>query len=499
VRIASLPLLFLSIGCAAEAPETSASAERRQRVTFDDVQLYDAQHSSAELRVAGCTSCEVVLLAATSTGGGPCLRGVCLDLGPDAEVVDRLSVQGNVAGGSFNLGVFGVAGQQLALQAVLMDGRRPVARTPVLLADVEATVRGCTFPGDPSFDPAVTFNDGSCICGETTYISNAAELAAAAACTGVNAFEIRAFADPVAEVPGAPQYVLVHESPALTRLVLADAGHLTQLEVTDAPALAEVELPSLATANALSFFNLPSLTRLHMPLLTQADSLLLWGTALTSLDLPSWRTSSGHGEGIIIVEHLAPMSIDAPLADSLLVSFEGNTSPITLAAPAAVELGVFLGADANLVWSAPPQVQHLTMDLYDSDIALLDAGAATSVQISATSSSIQRVAAPFATSGSLILQDLPALTDVDAPLLADASLLQIRGTPSLGTLDLPSLMSAAYIVIQNNAGLQSVSLPSLGQWGSATLDNNPQWCVGAPFTTPPPGADVSGAGNLCDP
>lgn len=336
------------VGCAEGAPTAPAapSSEARAWVGWERAGLFDGQPSGVAFDATDCAGCEVRVYATTALSTGPCFAGWCLQMGPSARVVARLPVRRGAAAGPVYLGGLAVAGQTLFLQAMVFSAGQPVFRTPWRREVVRPTVEGCTFPGDPTWAPDVTLDDGSCTCAERLTVSTAAELAAAAACSGVLGYQLQAFADPTAIVPGAPRYVFVDG--ALTELSLPDAADLAVLDVADAPSLAAITAPALTAAGRLS------------------------------------------------------------------------------------------------------------------------------------------------------LTDLPALATLDLPLLADVDALTVA-TTGLPSLNLPALAAAGELVLDANPALHTVDLPALAAWDTASLTENPQWCVAAPFDAPPPGATVAAAGNLCDP
>lgn len=63
----------------------------------------------------------------------------------------------------------------------------------------------------------------------------------------------------------------------------------------------------------------------------------------------------------------------------------------------------------------------------------------------------------------------------------------------------PLDFAAGDLTVDDHPALHTVDLPALAAGGAASLTDNPQWCVAAPFDAPPPGATVVAAGNLCDP
>lgn len=493
-----IPVLLLLGACSTLAPEPLSSNERRASAGLTSASLYDGQTSSAELSVRGCADCDVVLLASPTTGQGPCYRGVCLDLGPSGQVVGREAVASRTrVEVAFDLTAWNVVpGQTIHLQAVLLRRGQLIGRTAAGSAVVVETVPGCPFPGDPLYDPRVTLPDGSCTCAEQVYASTQAELTPLAACSGVVRVELVHYADPVASIPGRVGSVWVFDSAALREVILPDVTEMGDITLDQLPNLTRLSAPSLAKVDSVSLWWTPSLAAAELPALEGVGELAVVGASLSSLDLPSLIEVSA---SLIVAENQTPVTVRAPLLRELNLGLESNLGAVSLDAPALAAAAIDLVGHAGLASTAIPGVSSLVVNLIDSDLQHVDTGGATDAQISAVRSDLVSVTAPGVTAGAISIEGAPALTHIDAPLLAEASRLEIEAAGALTSLALPSLVTAGYVVIESNPALSQVDLPSLTGWVQASLQDNPAWCVGAPFDAPPPGAVVTGTGNLCDP
>ncbi|HMV68621.1 MAG TPA: hypothetical protein PKA64_17350, partial [Myxococcota bacterium] len=346
-------------------------------------------------------------VASAARGAGPCQGGLCLDVLAPVQVVGRRAGVTSSVVLSFVPADLGFApGDRIVLQAARLRGGRPVAASNVREDRVQATVAGCTSRLSPDYDPAATWDDGSCACPDRLAPTTAADLAPYALCERMSELDLSRFADAVAEMPALRELgrLTARRPPGLVEIQLpAWEGPTAQVEIVDAAALRVVSLPALRRTLVLTVRDAPHLEVLDLRSLEAAQHSGPWvlRTGLTALDLPALAS-----------------------ADTMKVS-EGPAL-VTLSLPA-------LRSALSLTVSDDPALEALSLP------ALEDAG----LLFVERDDALRAVAAPALVSlRAAYLRDLPRLDAVELPALADTDWsVTVERAPWMCVTDVPIFAS----------------------------------------------------------